>query len=255
MSAPAHLNEVLTAPERTAGVQEIVDQLLPAALQLVESDTVLRVPRTDEECRDRFAEWLSTHRARLAPTIRQLIDRAVPAQGHDAAAVEEAVWSRLSPVLLDFAVRGRAVQWVSRHLGDATTIGWSERTEEGWRIPLGVRGHGENLGQMVLDPDGRVVEALTSTRSCVRDAASQGQSEPRRREPMEPDDIRAWKRRWQLVNEAERDELRRASGEHKFRQLAALMASARMFPITEQEQAADVEVRRRWNHLRRVLGG
>lgn len=39
-------------------------------------------------------------------------------------------------------------------------------------------------------------------------------------------EARAWKRRWKLVNDLERDELRRTSIDTKFRQLAAMMQSA-----------------------------
>jgi hypothetical protein len=45
--------------------------------------------------------------------------------------------------------------------------------------------------------------------------------------PMTKAEGRAFKRRWRLVNEFEKKELQRTSLETKFRQLAALMASAK----------------------------
>lgn len=67
-------------------------------------------------------------------------------------------------------------------------------------------------------------------------------------------EARAWKARWEAVNAAEREELRRTPMAHKFRQLAALMASVRDFGWTEALATEEGEVRERWNQLRRIYG-
>lgn len=68
-------------------------------------------------------------------------------------------------------------------------------------------------------------------------------------------DARLFKRRWALVNAAERDELRRTSLDRRLQQLAALMASARAVGGTHARAADERAVRRRWAVLRRALGG
>ena len=65
----------------------------------------------------------------------------------------------------------------------------------------------------------------------------------------------AFVERWRVVNEYERSELRRTSASHKLMQLAALMASAAMFPPDETSEAEDAEVRARWEKIRNVYRG
>ncbi|MBI1899870.1 MAG: hypothetical protein HYS13_01995 [Planctomycetia bacterium] len=63
---------------------------------------------------------------------------------------------------------------------------------------------------------------------------------------------RAWKTRWKRVNLAERRELRRTSPDERFRQLAALMASASSLGASETSPGEEAEVRERWNRLRKA---
>jgi len=65
------------------------------------------------------------------------------------------------------------------------------------------------------------------------------------------EEARAFRRRWEAINAAEREELRAMSMEDKLRQLAALMASRELFDWTE-EMKSEAEVRERWNRLRKV---
>lgn len=65
-------------------------------------------------------------------------------------------------------------------------------------------------------------------------------------------EARSFKRRWKAVNAAEREELRATPAAHKFRQLAALMASVGELGWTEALAAEEAEVRDRWNRLRRA---
>lgn len=68
-------------------------------------------------------------------------------------------------------------------------------------------------------------------------------------------EAQAWKARWELVNEAEREELRNTSAELKLRQLAVLMASVKTFGWAEALADEEAEVRERWNRLRKAYGG
>jgi transcriptional regulator with XRE-family HTH domain len=61
----------------------------------------------------------------------------------------------------------------------------------------------------------------------------------------------AFKRRWAAVNAAEREELGSLPVAHKFRQLAALMASAGKFGYSQARAAEENQIRKRWARLRR----
>jgi hypothetical protein len=72
---------------------------------------------------------------------------------------------------------------------------------------------------------------------------------------MTPEEARAWKARWELVNEAEREELRSTPPELKLRQLTTLMGWVNHFGWTEALAAQEDEVRQRWVRLREACGG
>ena len=70
-----------------------------------------------------------------------------------------------------------------------------------------------------------------------------------------PEQAKSYLDRWKLVSEAEVEELRRTPMETKLRQLAALMASRRLFaPEPDREEGVRL-VRERWARLRQKLGG
>ena len=66
-------------------------------------------------------------------------------------------------------------------------------------------------------------------------------------------EAQAFRDRWACLNAAEKDELRRTPISLKLRQLAALMASARLFARPEADDREADEVRARWRRLRRAL--
>jgi hypothetical protein len=72
---------------------------------------------------------------------------------------------------------------------------------------------------------------------------------------MTPEEARAYFKRWELVRDVEAAELRRATMETKFQQLAALMASRHLFGPEPDREAQVHEVRDRWARLRRALSG
>jgi transcriptional regulator with XRE-family HTH domain len=67
-------------------------------------------------------------------------------------------------------------------------------------------------------------------------------------------EARAFKKRWESVNAAEREELASTSLVLKFRQFAALLASAGQFHWTKEMAAEENQVRERWARLRKVYG-
>lgn len=62
----------------------------------------------------------------------------------------------------------------------------------------------------------------------------------------------AYRQRWALVNQAEREELRATSMDEKFRQLAALMASVDDFGWREALEEEEEQGREIWRRLREV---
>lgn len=75
-------------------------------------------------------------------------------------------------------------------------------------------------------------------------------------------DAETFRSRWNQVNQAEIKELRTVSFAIKFRQLLSLTASIKSFgwsaaqgEAMDAQDAEDTEIRRRWQQLRRVLGG
>jgi hypothetical protein len=68
-------------------------------------------------------------------------------------------------------------------------------------------------------------------------------------------EARAYVARWQRVNAAEIQELRRTPMAVKLRQLAAMMATARALGWTEALAEGEAEVWERWNRLRKAYRG
>lgn len=66
---------------------------------------------------------------------------------------------------------------------------------------------------------------------------------------------RAWRARWRRVNAFERWELRRMTMGDKLRQIGALMASADLFGDDPKREREVVELRGRWNRLRKAFRG
>ena len=64
-------------------------------------------------------------------------------------------------------------------------------------------------------------------------------------------EARAFRRRWKIVNHAERQELRNIPEIEKFRQLVALMSSVEELGWTKALAAEEKAVRNRWNKLRK----
>lgn len=71
---------------------------------------------------------------------------------------------------------------------------------------------------------------------------------------MTREEARAWQRRWQVVNEAERRELRATPATVKLRQLTELMSWVRPLGWTAALKEGEEEVRQRWKRLREHYG-
>jgi hypothetical protein len=67
-------------------------------------------------------------------------------------------------------------------------------------------------------------------------------------------DVKAWKARWEAVNQFEIEELRRASTKLRLQQLATLMFAAQTQHRSSKDALEEAEVRARWMALRRAYG-
>jgi hypothetical protein len=65
-------------------------------------------------------------------------------------------------------------------------------------------------------------------------------------------EAKAWKARWQLVSEYEKEELRRAPPELRLKQFSTLMGWARQLGWCDALREGEAEVRERWANLRRA---
>jgi len=70
---------------------------------------------------------------------------------------------------------------------------------------------------------------------------------------MTRSEAEAYRRRWAIVNAAEREELRSTPMAEKLQQCAALMESARRLPPDERLAEEVERVRERWIRLRKIL--
>jgi transcriptional regulator with XRE-family HTH domain len=69
--------------------------------------------------------------------------------------------------------------------------------------------------------------------------------------PLAREEAQDFKRGWDVVNAAEREELATTPMTHKFRQVAALLASARKLGWAEAHAAGEDLVQERWARLRK----
>lgn len=149
------------------------DRWIKSATEQFWSDTSVRLPRTPAERENNMAVWLDNCRAKLSLALDNEFRQCFPSlaaqvdPGLIRQMFNEHVWPNVEPTVRRYALRGLAATWVGGHVGDATTVGWPEPEGPLWRVPLRVRDHGENMGQVMLNADGDVLPNLTTTRDQI----------------------------------------------------------------------------------------
>lgn len=96
--------------------------------------------------------------------------------------------------------------------------------------------------------------AQPKTRAKTKRVGKLTRTGTRRAPKMTRAEARAFVRRWRLVNEMERQELRATPPAVKFRQMAELMALGKQLGWDKALAEGDDEVRERWNRLRKAYG-
>ena len=158
-----------TQADIPAAHRAAVQRAIEIALYAAQHDRTLRVPRSDEDRANGFADWLARKRQQHEPMMQAAVTEAF-INGADLNEmtrqkyVDCCVWPTVEFWLHHhWALRAQASAWSSHHYRDSTTIGMPEAQGDMWRIPLGVYQCGDDFGQVMLDRDGNVIEHLTST--------------------------------------------------------------------------------------------
>ena len=180
----------LAQPATKQRMQTAVSDALAEAEQYVLSNTSLRVPRQPAERLDGFRpwldafashgfeHWLNSYKRQIAQDIQREVLTAFPAvfdglRNRELVreTVETLIWPEMEPLLrsraeellLIYAVRGIALAWLSRNLGDNLLTGLPERHGTDWQVPLYIRGTKAHVASIELNADGEIlsnVEAL-----------------------------------------------------------------------------------------------
>jgi hypothetical protein len=72
---------------------------------------------------------------------------------------------------------------------------------------------------------------------------------------LSPQEAKAWQARWKLVNEFEKEELRRTPLDLKLQQFNTLLGWARQLGWEQELAREEAEVRERWIRLRKAYRG
>jgi len=182
----------LALPTTKEQMQAAVSKAIAEVEQYILSNTSLRVPRQRAERRDGFRpwldafaahgfdHWLNSYKHQLAQELQREMLLAFPevfAGLRNGELIRETVqtllWPEMEPLLRDraeellltYAVRGIALSWASRHLGDNLLIGVPVKRNPGWWVPLHLRSTQAFVAHIELDLDGEVLSGIEALRS------------------------------------------------------------------------------------------
>ncbi|HZO91312.1 MAG TPA: hypothetical protein VFB38_23515 [Chthonomonadaceae bacterium] len=162
-------------PGERDGYDAKIARCIAEVIAAIEADASFRVPHTEAERQNAFADWLAAYRSKLAPVIQAALQSELPSpferqnSGVFQDTIENRIWPEVAQRLRSYAVRYQAGAWVRQHLGDAVTLGIPKIRGERWYVPLGVASNSAHLGQVVLDANGMVLSDLTSTCEQIRE--------------------------------------------------------------------------------------
>lgn len=184
----------LAQPVTKQRMQNAVSDAVAEAEQYVLNSTSLRVPRQRAERQDGFRlwldafaahgfeHWLNSYKHKIAGDIQSEVLLAFPEvfgglRNRELVreTVETLIWPEMEPLLrnraeellLIYAVRGIALAWASRNLGDHLLIGVPERRSMGWRIPLHLRSTKAYVASVELDADGEILSEVEALRAVL----------------------------------------------------------------------------------------
>jgi hypothetical protein len=133
------------------------------AVKNLAHSAAIRAPQSPDECRNRFARWLAAQKAALSPEIRDAFASLVPeavagisSQDLVTAPALRPAWRAIEQGLRALAVRGLAVNWLSRNVGDSVKTGEPVERLGIWLIPISLTG--TDLGYLTISSDGEVLQ-------------------------------------------------------------------------------------------------
>lgn len=154
-----------------------IDNWTTAALQQFWNDASVRVPHTETERANGLQVWLERFQLKMRSEFEAGFRHqfaslsSLLAEDYIAGVFDQNVWPQIKPDVQRHAMHGFAAAWRTGHFGDATTVGTPQLRGQLWYVPLGIRGYGENLGEIVLTQDGDVLAEKTTSRKQLLEAA------------------------------------------------------------------------------------
>lgn len=194
VTAPLQALKIWLADSATKErLQTAVSDAVAAVDNYILSSTLRRVPRQPEEREngfrpwlDAFAahgfeHWLNDYKRELAQAIQKETLAAFPEfyglrnREIIRETVETLLWPEMEPLLRDraeelllaYAVRGIALTWVSRHVGDGLLVGLPKRQGSDWLVPLHARDTDALITFVTLDANGKVLSDQAALRTDV----------------------------------------------------------------------------------------
>lgn len=172
------LDEWLVEPQTKKGLQNCANKAIAA----IDANLSLRIPKTEQERKNAFSDWLEGYRTKIGLEIQKQFAIEFPdiyqnlSKSNIKEAVDQLVWplieadvrERIQHKLIPYAVLSQAIAWGRKNVGDASLYGEPQWDGGRWRVALGVVGHGNNLGQITLDTDGNIIIEQTTTRQEIR---------------------------------------------------------------------------------------
>jgi len=153
--------------------QEKLQHCADFAISVLHNDLTLRVPRSADQRTGGFADWRNVWHNRLGTAIQDEFHRQFPgitsrlSPGIINATEVDYIWPQIYSELLSFAIEGLTRAWVRRRMGDAVILKRPRSEGANWVVPIGIQGRDADIGQVVLDRDGNIIEENSSSRADI----------------------------------------------------------------------------------------
>lgn len=132
----------------------------------------LRAPHSPDQCKNGFKEWLTVQKEILSPEIRELLATHVPELVTGVSNKEvideptlQFVWQPIEQTLRTMAVKGIAVNWLSRNLGDNIQVAEPIERLGIWLVRISLTD--VDLGYLTINSDGEVLQGSAPRRKDV----------------------------------------------------------------------------------------
>lgn len=161
----------LASPE----MQDLFTNLAQRIVARVKCATQILGPRRPAKASAPVTDWFNEYEDRFLEISQDAFRAEMPdlfarRQTDIRQFLIENLWPLVKPELVKYAIHHIATQLVARRYSDATVVMQPEPCESGWRLALRIHNQDRELGQVVLDMEGNVIEDQTTTREAFREA-------------------------------------------------------------------------------------